>query len=175
MLKDKRYLFGFGTGLIIAAVLLELMRFAEAGTNTSLLPPDQSTQQVYSVGDLQPIAEQLGYVVHDKTITLYTQQQLDELLEAAQRGDETAADGNSGGGPHGDEQPAADGYSIYIKPGLSSAQVSELLAEAGLVADAESFTEELHTRGLSYKIRAGLYDFEEAPDLEALIKAITSL
>lgn len=177
MFKDKRYLFGLGSGLIIAAVLLELMRLAEAGTNTNLLPPVQPTQQVYTIDEMQRIAADLGYVAYDKSVRMYTQQEVDELLTAqpqrSQQSDAAGGEDAEAGQPEGG-QTDGEAYSVYIKSGLSSAQVSELLVEAGLIADADSFTEEMETRGLAYKIRAGLYNFEEAPDLDALIKAITS-
>lgn len=183
MLKDKRYLFGLGTGLIIAAILLELMHFAEAGTGGALLPPSVSDEErtysvderTYSADELRRIAGNMGYDIYEKSIKLYTQAELDEqlALQAESAGEQSVAPPDDSELGEIVENTNTMSFSITIKQGMRSFEVSELLVKAGLIDDAKAFTEVVNLRGLTNRIRVGTFVFTERPDTDALIEAIT--
>lgn len=174
MLKDKRFLTGLGAGLMIGAMLLQLMNLAMApGTDD---PPGLAP--LLDADRLEAEARRQGLVLLDADETWYSRAEVDEMLAEARSGGGAAFAGR------GDEAGTAPGeavqsgalthfYLIDIRAGMSSDEVGEMLHAAGLVDDLDAFREQMALRGLTVKIRAGTYTFAYKPELEALIDAIT--
>lgn len=75
---------------------------------------------------------------------------------------------------NGDESSRAkDAVTVTIEFGVTSAHVSELLEEAGLVEDAASFDAYLCSNGYSRKITAGVYEIQPGTSEEEIIEIIT--
>ena len=75
---------------------------------------------------------------------------------------------------NGDESSRAkDAVTVTIEFGVTSAHVSELLEEAGLVEDAASFDAYLCSNGYSRKITAGVYEIQPGTSEVEIIEIIT--
>ena len=72
-----------------------------------------------------------------------------------------------------DATEAGGEIQIVIEFGMTSAHVSDILEEAGLVEDAGAFDEYLCSNGFSRKITAGTYRIAPGTDEEEIIKIIT--
>ncbi len=83
-----------------------------------------------------------------------------------QDGEETHPDGNGG-------SPAKEAVTVVIEFGVTSAHVSELLEEAGLVEDASAFDAYLCNNGYSRRITAGVYEIQPGTSEEEIIDIIT--
>lgn len=69
--------------------------------------------------------------------------------------------------------PAGEAVTVVIEFGVTSAYVSELLEEAGLVEDAAVFDAYLCNNGYSRKITAGVYEIQPGTSEEEIIEIIT--
>lgn len=168
---------GLGLGLIIGAILLELMNVAISGVEQdAVLTNSILDSKEYTLGELKAIADSLDYNIIEKSVVFYTQNELDEAIIEAKT-----------------KQPAVDEpveeeskvetvediettttYQITIQSGMGTKAVSKLLLSSGLIDDADSFEEELSRRGLNNKIQVGPFEFTTKPSLTALINKITS-
>lgn len=166
MWKDRRSLFGLGAGMIIGAILLQLISFAQPDGAPAASGPEAAAEQ------LQRMAEELGYAVYPKSERRYTEQELDERLEAAHREwqESRIADGRK----IGETSHGVPVYLLVIEPGMGSQQVAEALVASGLIDDAAAFEEELRKRRLAGRIQAGSFTFVGQPELTEIIETITS-
>jgi hypothetical protein len=182
VLRDKRFLTGLGAGLMIGAILLQLMN-AAAGLGS---PGDRNAAGLFNLPDraqLEEDASLLGLVLHDAKETWYTQEEVDALLREARSGTEAEESGTSA-----ERQPSVGSASditsvqsdvmphfflIDIRSGMSSDEVGRMLQAAGLVDDLDAYRQEMEARGLDVKIRAGTYTFAFKPEISDLIDAIT--
>lgn len=184
MFKDKRLLTGLGAGLMLGAMLLQLMLFATTGPGSDGVLPGS---RELDADQLRQEAEQLGFVVHDAGEQWYSRAEVDNLIqealaEAAGSGaqGETAQQPSAGEAePDGadvaviDNEALAHFYLVEIRAGMASDEVGDMLHAAGLVDDPAAYREAMAQRGLTVKIRAGTYTFAYKPELETLIDAIT--
>jgi len=182
VLRDKRFLIGLGAGLMIGAMLLQLMNeAAEFGS-----PGNRNAAGLFNLPDrarLEEDASLLGLVLHDAKETWYTQAEVDALLREA-RSEPEAEDNETSAGWLPSGQSAFDittvesdvmprFFLIDIRAGMSGDEVGRMLQAAGLVDDLDAYRQEMEARGLDVKIRAGTYTFAYKPDLSDLIDAIT--
>lgn len=176
MLRDRRFLTGLGAGLMIGAMLLQLMTAFGSGPAETV---DDALRREETPADPDRLAEEarrLGLVLHDASKTWLTREEADAMVrEAVDRAREEApaAGGRTGGveavGP--DELPHY--YLVEIRAGMTSDEVGSMLHAAGLVDDLDEWRREMDARGLTIRIRAGTYAFAYKPDLAELIDAVT--
>lgn len=177
MFRDKRLMTGLGAGLMLGAMLLQLMLLA---TSEGTDDPLSGAGNLPDEDQLRREAEQLGYLLHEASERWYTQAEVDNLIQAALADEETmqrepAADADEGA----TEETGAEAgslphfYMIEIRHGMASDEVGDMLQAVGLLDDPAAYREEMARLGLTVKIRAGTYTFAYKPDLETLIDAIT--
>jgi hypothetical protein len=197
VLKDTRLLIGLGIGLIIGALLLELMNVAITGVSQDALSNkinDSALTQEYTIKQLKDIADSLDYNIIEKSVVYYTQGEMDEAIVKARKSAiaEPAADTKQ---PAVTEpvvkqpvvkEPQVEGtaekvvngktssYLIRIDTGMVTADVTELLMTVGLISDVDSFEKELNRRKLNESIQVGTFEFANKPSLTELINKITS-
>jgi len=180
VLRDGRFLTGLGAGLMIGAMLVELLTAAAGAPGGA--PAADAPFSAEAPPDPDRLAEEarrLGLVLHDAAKTWYSQEDVDALLEEAGRNG-AAGSGAAGGPPDAGGAVEAVGpgelphfYLIEIRTGMTSDEVGRMLLAAGLVDDLDAWRREMAARGLEVRIRAGTYTFAYKPDLAALIDAIT--
>lgn len=187
MIKDKRFLTGLGSGLIIGAILLQLMNVASSGAQrmTASQSDDTVTEGEYTAEQLVEIADKLGYAVYEKSEKWYSQEKVDELVRTAEeKGKEAARIEQSRGTelPAKDELPAQESstevtsvsYRLTIESGMSSEKVAEALVSAKLIDETDAFLNELNRRKLTDKLQIGPFEFDHKPTLTELINMITN-
>lgn len=100
----------------------------------------------------------------------------ENLREPEQSGSGSTGSGMQDEGTYADESgsgPAGDAITVVIEYGVTSAHVSELLEEAGLVEDAAAFDTYLCNNGYSRSITAGVYEIQPGTSEEEIIEIIT--
>ena len=167
MLKDNRLLIGLGIGLIIGAVLLELMNVAMMGVPQET-PSNEILidENIYTVEQLENIADALDYKIIEKSLVYFTQADMDEAILKAQQSVVTA--------PTQESVQSESPYSITITYGMGTENVVKLILEAGIIEDEDIFMEEMRRRKLNNIIQVGTFEFDEKPSLTELIDRITS-
>ncbi|MEX1031024.1 MAG: hypothetical protein WDZ91_13410 [Paenibacillaceae bacterium] len=197
MLKDTRLLIGLGIGLIIGALLLELMNVAITGVSQDALSNEINNgtlTEKYTLEQLKDIADSLDYNIIEKSVVYYTQGEMDEAIVKAKKSAiaEPVTDPKQPivtepvvkepvvKEPEvvGTAEKVVNGntttYRIRIETGMVTANVTELLLTVGLISDVDSFKKELNRRKLNESIQVGMFEFTTKPSLTELINKITS-
>jgi hypothetical protein len=193
--KDTRLLIGLGIGLILGALLLELMNVAVNGVSQDPIVNDANNDILttpYTFDQLSTIADKLGFNIIEKSVVYYTQADMDKAIEDAKKSDtpQSAAsiekplvdelveeqsddkeDENKG---TLEEVVDKETYSIEIQSGMVTSGVSSMLLSVGLISDVESFEKELSRRNLNKSIQVGIFRFDKKPSLTELINKITT-
>ncbi|WP_144933105.1 endolytic transglycosylase MltG [Paenibacillus sp. 32O-W] len=163
---------GIGSGLVIGAVLLQVMNIA---VQRDMPPIDSEMQQTEAEPDWRKLAEEAGYALYPSDVKLYTQEELDEQLRLAQAAAEQdgAASGEAVVTDVDAENGNAANVDVQIKAGMLASDVAELLSEAGIVADKDAFESRLKEQKRTPKIRSGVYSFAPGEDMDSVIEKIT--
>lgn len=170
MWKDKRFLIGLGTGLIVGSILLQLMNIAETDNQTLLFPDqEEETKQEITMEQWTAAADRLGYEYYPRTEKRYTQEEVDALIEEAVN---TAKDSFALQPEEGMEVSNSE-YEVMITEGMPSNAVAEALLEAGLIDDLNAFKQQLRSGKLERKILSGRFTFPQKPSMEEIIETIT--
>lgn len=166
MFRDKGSLYGLGAGMIIGAILLQLMTFARTDSEPAAQMPGATEEQ------LQAMAAELGYDIYPKSERRYTDAEVQEQIAKAleqERDDRSAV-----GLKVGETSEGTAVYLVVIEPGMGAQEVAEALALAGLIEDAGAFEDELSRRRLTRRIQIGSFTFVGKPEPSEIISAITS-
>ncbi|MBD0380328.1 hypothetical protein [Paenibacillus sedimenti] len=170
MLKNRSYVSGIGTGIIIGAFLLQIMavRPSAPGSNGAAL----------DALDPQKLKEQASkyFQVFDKETKVYTQADFDAGVQKKVK-EET--DKLSASKPKEQPQPGSPAIAqrtvIYVQPNQGATTVSELLLNVGIIADRKAFTAELDKQGGSNKIQVGAHVFESGMDMQQVVKILITV
>lgn len=184
MWKNRPFQKGLGTGLIIGALLLQLMLSvsrAELPASPVPEPTVGSNQQPSPSASLtaemiREKADGLGLQVFDKGIKLYQQKELDEAVAAgaATAKEEARAEleaRTKTSAPAGDSNKSV---TVFIGSGMSASNVAEYLSKSGVVEDRALFEQTMRDKQLNASIRTGLYTFHIGHDIQEIIAQITT-
>lgn len=166
MFKNKRFLLGMSLGLIVSAILMQLMYTVESVDNRMISPEGVASKEI-TMDDVKQFARINGLTIVSKDEPLYTKEQVEEAKQKAlaefqkQLPDVTESKNK----PHK--------KAVYIEKGLDSSEVAAKLLEFGIIQDSNKFIEQLTLQKLSSKIQFDYYEFEGNPDLQDVIKKIT--
>ncbi len=168
MLKNKSLLYGLGTGLILGAVLLQLMNeAAPANSAASKRPAAGQAPEEMDLIRLKEVASTY-YNVYDKSQKLYDQTQVDAMIaqKLKEENDKQAAQ----------PQPAAPDKEtyIYVSKGMTAVQVADLLQQSGVIADKTAFVGMMKQKQLNDKIVSGVHVFKGFPELAQVIANLTT-
>ena len=167
-MRLKYYLRGLGIGMVAAAVLM-----GAASGRGQTLSDAQIRERAAELGMVESTPAVLSDLETPQSETLP-----EALPEAGQEFQETMEEppGTQAQRPEETEtlQPeTAPEVSVTIQPGDSSVTVSRMLAEAGLVEDAEAFDRYLCDNGYSKSLRIGTYQIEPGTGEEEIAEIIT--
>ncbi|TXK81947.1 endolytic transglycosylase MltG [Paenibacillus sp. N3.4] len=160
MFKNRSYVVGIGTGIIVGALLLQLMSVrVSAPAPTSVAIDDL---------DPQKLKERTSkyYQVFDKDTVVYTQAELDKKVK--EETDKRLAV-KPQEQPKVKEAEASSKTIVYVQPNLDATAVSELLFKAGVISDRKAFATELEKQGGNYKIQVGFHVFEGPQDIQKVV------
>jgi hypothetical protein len=160
MLKNRAFVIGLGAGIILGALLFQLM-----------LSGEQSRQK-------------LGQLGNETAEKLYTRAEVDALLEAEKlKGQPVAAaepvkkEPNAGktkeAAPSAEpvKEKAAAVHVIRIEAGSGLAKTAELLASQNIIHDQEAFIS--HMNKSKKLVRAGYFLFQENISADEAITVVT--
>lgn len=154
---DRKYAMGLGTGVILGALLLQLMFI---GQNPST---DSSESGLPS--NWMDLAAEQGFVVYSADQINLGSSAADPLSVNKET---TVAEKDKASG--GKMQAAT----VEIRNGMKSAEVAQMLEMAGVIESSADLLKELETMGLSKKIQIGVYTFTLPSTVEEVAEAITS-
>jgi hypothetical protein len=164
MLKNRAYMSGLGLGLIVGAILLQLMLAANAGGKNPIpAPSGTAAPDEMDPKQLKDAASKY-YQLFDKNVKVYTQAEVDAKVQEALK---SQPQGGMGG-------TAGKQIAVYISQGLIASQVAELLYRSGVIADRNAFEKLLNDQQITNKIQVGYHVFEGTTDPQEVIKVLTS-
>ncbi|WP_178021845.1 hypothetical protein [uncultured Paenibacillus sp.] len=198
MIKNRQFMLGLGCGLIVGALLLQLMLIGQGGS-----------KELYTKEQIERAAVLAGLKVVEADQELFTEE---EWLERSGQASGTSDDeaGNTSQTPVVPEQPTApaapetpdtpvtdDGQAVpgakagetngpvtpdspqsatveyRIVGGTTLEGVAQGLEQAGVIADKEAFLKTALAKKINYKVRAGTYTFEAGEDFDSIISKIS--
>ncbi|MDU0201328.1 MULTISPECIES: hypothetical protein [Paenibacillus] len=161
MLKNRSYLLGIGTGIIVGALLLQVMSVRASAPGKSGLALDEM--------DPQKLKEETAkyYQVFDLGTKMYTQAEVDASVQkkVKEETDKLAA-------AKPQDQPKTETVVrtvVYVQPNLDATAVSELLVKSGLITDRKAFATELQKQGGNSKLQVGFHVFEGQMDMQQVV------
>ncbi|MBA2937808.1 hypothetical protein HZF08_05780 [Paenibacillus sp. CGMCC 1.16610] len=161
MLKNRSYLLGIGTGIIVGALLLQVMSVRASAPGKSGLALDEM--------DPQKLKEEAAkyYQVFDLGTKMYTQAEVDASVQKKVKEE---ADKLAAAKPQ--DQPKTETVVrtvVYVQPNLDATAVSELLVKSGLITDRKAFATELQKQGGNTKLQVGFHVFEGQLDMQQVV------
>jgi cell division protein YceG involved in septum cleavage len=171
--RNKIYLSGLGLGLILGAIMLQLMLVSKEASSkyssSNVIATGTGTGAPLEEMDPQKLKAEVekNFQVFDKTVKLYTQAQFDAELQKKlkEEKDKLAAAGPASG----------KRTYIYIQPNLPASSVAELLYHAEVVTDRRALEEELNKQNVTNKIQVGFHLFEGTPDVQQVIQNLITV
>lgn len=165
MFKNRTYMSGLGLGLIVGAILLQLMlKATDVGAKQSL-PAPTGTAALDEM-DMKQLKEAASkyYQLFDKNVKVYTQADVDSKVQEAIKAQPQAGTPGSAAGKQ---------IAVYISQGLVASQVAELLYRSGVIADRNAFEKLLNDQQVTNKIQVGFHVFEGTTDPQQVMKLLT--
>ncbi|MCQ6557889.1 endolytic transglycosylase MltG [Paenibacillus mendelii] len=191
-MNKRPFLLGLGTGLIVGAMLLQLMIVGQQQKDRLVnRGQDEQTEAdapSYSQAELdQRIAEERERITKELQEAQKKQEPAGgkpaEEVPAASKpaagqadpeANKKAAAGNGTGAAIDQAvkktEPAAKRIIVRIEPGSSVTEIADLLADKGIISDKKTFTSLMR----STKIRAGYFPFEGKKTVKEVKAIITS-
>ncbi len=174
MTKDKRFLTGLGTGLIIGAILLQLMNFAGAGRE-SVVPTDK----LYSQEEADELVRKALVQAAEQTLAeeeakAESSEADEDALSAAEIEDDSIQADLESSEDSDDEVEATATYEVTIRYRMTSEDAADAAIEAGLLDDKDAFLQELIRRNLTYRLQIGTFTFNTKPTIPELVQTLTS-
>lgn len=171
MFRNRSYVYGIGTGIIVGALLLQVMLAAQspaaapAGTPIEEMEPQKLKEQAAKF-----------YQVYEKNVKVYTQDEFDAGVQkkVKEETDKLAAAIPSDKPAEQASPPASSRTVLYVQPHLDATAVSELLMQSGVITDQKAFAAELDKQGGAYKIQIGYHEFQGALTMEQIVKNLIS-
>lgn len=159
MFKNKMYVYGLGVGLIIGAIMLQLMLIP------TLQRKETTPEEELDPAQLKQEASQY-FQLFDKDVKVYTQPEFDDQMKKrVQLEQEKLAAAAPSPNP-------VKQIVVYVQPELSAMKVSELLYRSGLINDRVAFEAEMRKQKATDKIQVGAHVFEGNPDMQEIIKIL---
>jgi hypothetical protein len=169
--KNRMYVYGLGVGLIVGAIMLQLMIVSKEASNkysgsSAVNGPAPNTP--LEEMDLQKLKAEAGksFQVFDKNEKVYTQAGFDTELQKRLKEEKDKLGSASTAAPKRTY--------VYIQPNLPASSVAELLYKAEIVLDRRALEEELVKQNVTSKVQVGFHVFEGTPDLQQVIKNLTT-
>lgn len=167
MFKNRSYVFGIGTGIIVGALLLQIMSVRASAPGQIGIALDEMDPQKLKVEATK------YYQVFDKNTKVYTQTEFDAaVLKKVKEETDKLTVAKPQEQPKANTPEATPKIIIYVQPNLDATAVSELLVKSGIITDRKAFVAELEKQGGNTKIQIGYHVFEGVTDIP---KVVTNL
>lgn len=160
MLKNKTLLYGFGAGLAIGAILVQLMNQAVQPLPKSSVVTESPNLEQMDAAKVKEVASKY-YQLFPKEEKVLTQAQADALVQQKLAEEKQNLAKNT-------DAPVKKTY-IYVASGQTSTQVAEMLYQSGLITDRKAFEDAMKQQQLTSKIMSGVHVFEGQPEMTQII------
>jgi hypothetical protein len=170
VLTNKSLLYGLGIGLIIGALLLQLMNITKPPTMKPDLIKDSATFDGADRVQLKEAAKKY-YQVFENDQKLLTQSQVNALVEQKIKEEKDKYLAAPQLQPV--VEPVKETY-IYISNGLNAGNVADLLVQSGVVTDRKAFEDLMSQQQLNARIVSGVYVFNSPFELPRVVSTITT-
>ncbi|ANS74027.1 hypothetical protein AWM70_05115 [Paenibacillus yonginensis] len=181
MMRNRHFLFGLGAGLIIGALLLQLMNVAQ--TQPQMLNTEEEVRNA---------AKALGLKVYDSSEQVYSEQEWKERENGEPAGT-TASAPPSPSSPEEPSEPStpaepstpskaeapapspapAEMVDIRIPAGSTLSQVADRLKSAGVITDKEAFVQLAKKWNATRIIQTGTFTFTKGESFKSITNKIT--
>lgn len=195
MIKNRHFMLGLGFGLIIGALLLQLMMIGQ-----------RTAGGLYTKEEVQKAATRIGLKVVETNQELLTKEEW-QAKEKDHKGDLKSEEAQSPSTPSDPKKPATpvkptqpsskvskpaakakpSGLSTPASPekpkaasveykiayGSTLAGVAEGLYETGVIKDKDAFLQEAKSKKINSKVRTGTYSFSVGEDFSSIISKIS--
>lgn len=170
MFKSRSYVLGIGTGIIVGALLLQIMsvRTSAPGQQPGIAPDEMDPQKL-------KVEASKYYQVFDMKTKVYTQTELDTAVQKVKEEADKLAAAKPQNQPQATTPVAAQKLIIYIQPNLDATAVSELLLKSGLITNRKDFISELEKQGGNTKIQIGYHVFEGTMDIPKIVANLLTI
>lgn len=169
MLSNKTLLYGLGIGLIIGAILVQLMNAAVPKSNwEGNTLTGKPALEDYNVNQIKELASKY-FKVFEKEDKVYNQQEVDNLIQQKLK-EEKDKQGTADAGTGGQHKETY----VYVSKGLVSSNVADMLYQSGVITDRKAFEDEMNKKELNDKIVTGIHVFKGPQELSQVISNITS-
>ncbi|WP_248926344.1 endolytic transglycosylase MltG [Paenibacillus hamazuiensis] len=163
MLKNKTLLYGLGSGLVLGAMLVQMMNaVTQAAPKGPIAPVTPAIDQL-DAKQIKEIAAKY-YQVFPKEERVYNQSQADALVQKRVEEEKAKLPAS----------PPSQKIYIYVPSGFNSTQVADMLYQSGVITDRKSFEDEISKQKLTSKIQAGIHVFEGQTDIAQVLSNLTS-
>jgi vacuolar-type H+-ATPase subunit I/STV1 len=178
MFRDKMFLGGLGSGLIIGALLLQILtgwQKPSAGADEKGMEErvKQAVEQerMERILPVQAQLEQEKQQLESEKRELEAQkrQLQEEMSSLEQRRHELEQTGATA-----EDQTLDDAAALIVVPGMSAIQIAEELHRLGVIDDPDHFVRLAVQRGVKNKLRTGTYVFAVKTDAEQILTLLTT-
>lgn len=171
MLKNKSFLNGFGIGLILGAVLLQLMFIAQAEPTSFPMEEESRQETLYNEQQLQERIQMALERQREEEITPLQ----DELKQAREQLEQLQTElDQSEQEVKKEPAEASQPVTLRVKAGMSAIKVADELYRLKLIDDPEAFVRLAVQSDVKDKLRTGNYVFETKPDMGTILKRLTT-
>lgn len=152
-MNKKQLWVGIGVGMIIGAILLQLMLLVPRGSNDAAAHPQgqQGSSKIYSEEEF------------NQKLQTRLQEELNKQPKPTPEPAPTSAPP-----PEVVKQTV-----IYVAYKTTSEEVAKMLTSSGLITDSDAFMKEMINRKLTGKIRTGVHIFEGSPTTDEIMDNLT--
>jgi hypothetical protein len=154
MRNHRSLMSGLGLGLIIGAMLLQMMNAIASPAPKTPSP----TEQEMTPQELKSSASKY-YQVFEKDEKVFTQPQVDGLVQ--QRLAEELAKAPAAAAPTATRETY-----VYVSKGMVAMQVADMLYQSGIITDRKAFEDQMNTQQLTGKIVPGIHVFKGPAPME---------
>jgi len=179
MRKLRKWLMGFGIGLIVGASMLQLITFAKdqaAKVTEERLSPERIGEEADKAGLILLTREQLNARLEEAAAqaapkTGKAEEEASPEPEASEKPNDSEPNATvppDDSSPEPEEpSPSAETTSLYVAYGMSLTEVGEELQRLGLIGDVKDFIE--NARPIAKKMKVGTAVFSGKPSYEAIM------
>lgn len=184
MLKNRAFMMGLGAGIIIGALLLELMYIGDkSGSKLAQIGNDSvSEEKLYTQAEVDALlaAQQDSADIKEDLASPAASKKpagQDEATPEPVEADEPSATAKSEGTiiQKPDASPDAEQTGtqmvLRIEPGFNLSETAALLEESGVISDGTAFINQM--KKSDKRVRAGYFLFYENISVEEAIKTVT--
>lgn len=196
MIRNRHFMTGIGIGLILGALLLQVMLIGQG--QTGKLQTREQIEQAAAFLDLKVIDNDQELLTEEEWEAQKSEEHGDgdqstepktpespdppaipSTPDSVNPSEPEASDRPDPAGVHdttaptSPQEPSTASVEYKIASGSTLSQVADGLLQAGVISDKEAFLKEAQAKKINYKVRAGTFTFELGEKYDSIISKIS--